>query len=305
MNNKNTPQVHPAMEEAASRIGANKSFQASDFPNLHDWLKGHWRVAVGEVFSLSASSDQWFERLFQQHTEPTRHYHTVVHLKEMLEYIQALEAESNSISVLQFGGGVHHRTNDDNDAARRILRLATFFHDAIYDPKGTQNELKSAQLFQEFCKDVPRTINPTTIMTMEDEESNIQNAVRILILATEQHQVVTTTMDESSSSFSPLDDTIINLQKLFLDIDMAVLGKSPDAYLAYAALIRKEYAHHVPRDVYCDKRAEILEGFCCQGRRIFVSEPFYTILERKAKENLRTEIQLLKRGVIPGEQEAR
>lgn len=46
----------------------------------------------------------------------------------------------------------------------------------------------------------------------------------------------------------------------FLDADMAVLGKRPEAYDGCAALIREEY-RHVPHDVYCEKRADILADF--------------------------------------------
>jgi len=79
---------------------------------------------------------------------------------------------------------------------------------------------------------------------------------------------------------------------------MAVLGKQPMAYLAYAALIRQEY-HHVPHAVYCNKRAEILEDFLKQSQ-IYGTSVFVQALEQRARDNVRQEIQLLRRGQIPG-----
>ena len=113
--------------------------------------------------------------------------------------------------------------------------------------------------------------------------------------------------------------------KLFLDADMAVLGKESNAYDHYAALIRKEYIH-VPHDLYCEKRAEILQSFVTillktveenkddsdnklhnsdkkvqdkKVRYIFASKIMREALERRAVNNLQREIKGLKQGQIP------
>ncbi len=242
------------IKEVSVRIGANHSFHNADYPELKSWLRLQWIMAAGD----GPASASWFERLFQNYTESTRHYHTAVHIKEMLEYIQVLNESIPSLTTL---------------SSTITLRLATFFHDAIYDPTSSKNELASAELFKEFCVDVPL-------------DHVIQSSVETLILATEKHKIL-----EDSSVES-------NLQIYFLDVDMAVLGKKSSAYLAYAALIRKEY-QHVPREIYCEKRAAILEAFCMG--RIFLSDIFHEILETQAKENLQTEINLLRMEIIPGE----
>ena len=101
----------------------------------------------------------------------------------------------------------------------------------------------------------------------------------------------------------------------FLDADMAVLGKRPEAYDGCAALIREEY-RHVPHDVYCEKRADILADFIGgvggggavgageEEERTITKTTFKTAamqesLEARAVENLRREIDSLRRGVIP------
>ena len=96
---------------------------------------------------------------------------------------------------------------------------------------------------------------------------------------------------------------------------MAVLGKQPQAYQHYAALIRREY-QFVPQHVYCSKRAEILESFASSlgsggveggnipdrsEKTVFFTSSMRDAFEETAIQNLREEIASLKRGQIPKE----
>jgi predicted metal-dependent HD superfamily phosphohydrolase len=261
----------------ATSITENTCFDATQFPQLYNELKRHWREAMMMMIMSGDEDDgndnpyhdEWFDRLYRQHNEAGRFYHTAVHLKEILEYLELLPLEQP--------------TNLDVPTAKRTeLRFATFFHDAVYNPQSSRNEQDSAKLFQEFCKQA-KIIPEST-----------KNTVVRLILATEKHQVLLANDDGNDN----MNDK--SLQQLFLDLDMAVLGKQHEAYLAYTALIRQEYAF-VPREVYCEKRAAILESFL-QRRRIYLSEMlFYEAFEATARRNLQAEIDLLKQGVVPGE----
>ena len=102
-------------------------------------------------------------------------------------------------------------------------------------------------------------------------------------MATEKHQVLPSGFDE--------------LQKLFLDLDLSVLGKSNQAYLLYAAAIREEY-EHVPASVYCEKRAEILTKFL-EKDRLYFTAVFHREMEEQARRNLQVEIEMLRDGRIP------
>ncbi|CAB9512926.1 expressed unknown protein [Seminavis robusta] len=201
----------------------------------------------------------WFERLCRHHSESQRHYHTLMHLEEIFLYLDMLLQQQTP----------KKRTSDEE-----TLVLATFFHDAIYNVHSSTNEEDSAALFQTFVKEL-QLGGVTTIA------NGLEDSVVDLILATKQHQV--------STENSPL-------LSLFLDLDMAVLGKEQNAYLRYAALIRNEY-QHVPHAVYCEKRVEVLETFLEQPQ-IFGTQVMEEAFEQRARDNLQAEIESLKRGEI-------
>jgi predicted metal-dependent HD superfamily phosphohydrolase len=151
--------------------------------------------------------------------------------------------------------------------------LATFFHDAIYNAKSTTNEEDSARLFENFAKDV--NMDPSLRQNVVD-----------FILATKKH--VASSADKNSQA----------ALALFLDLDLAVLGKTASAYDKYAALIRKEYLH-LPHAVYCEKRSQVLRAFLEEQPRIYGTSAFAAALEDRARSNLRREIKSLLSGVIP------
>lgn len=162
---------------------------------------------------------------------------------------------------------------DEFDAdADGALAMATFYHDAVYDARSGTNEEDSAALWREFAGGVG------------GGEGEKAERVAGYILATKKHAVC--------------EHPDLRL-RLFVDADMAVLAKAPEAYDAYAGLIREEYKH-IPRDVYCERRAEVLEGFLAGGR-IYAREEIREECEGRARANLGREVEALRRGVIPGE----
>jgi predicted metal-dependent HD superfamily phosphohydrolase/GNAT superfamily N-acetyltransferase len=71
--------------------------------------------------------------------EPQRHYHTLVHLDELLAHFHGFE---NFLA----------RNQKEAFSDRDSILFTLFFHDVVYDPRAKDNEEQSAALFAEFAK---------------------------------------------------------------------------------------------------------------------------------------------------------
>lgn len=140
------------------------------------------------------------------------------------------------------------------------IELAIWFHDAIYDPLARDNEARSADLFAECFGTL---VSPL-----------LAQKVPQLILATDPKRPRSADPDEN----------------LLVDIDLSILGSSPEEYEQYRTDIRKEYAI-VPEADFNKGRISVLESFL--HHPIFVTEGF-TNLEARARMNIRREIELLR-----------
>ena len=78
---------------------------------------------------------------------------------------------------------------------------------------------------------------------------------------------------------------------IFLDIDLAVLGRSPSTYAQYAEGIRHEYCH-VGHAAFSKGRAEVLKGFAAH-EHLYFTERARAELETQARANIASEIQQL------------
>lgn len=142
------------------------------------------------------------------------------------------------------------------------VRFAIFYHDAIYRTYSRSNERHSAIL---ACRDLRR-------LGVAEE---IVHDVERLILLTVDHP----------------EDCADSDGRLFLDLDMAILGADPATYDAYAAGVRKEYAL-MPATLYDRGRRRFLEGQLAK-RRIYLTNRFHAELEGRARSNLRRETDSL------------
>ncbi|UUM26783.1 metal-dependent hydrolase [Acinetobacter colistiniresistens] len=174
-----------------------------------------------------------FNKLIAAYSEKQRAYHTLQHLYECLVLVDSIRA-------------------DLNDAHAVVLAL--WFHDAVYDPQAKDNELKSAELFEQYLA--------------QDLPNDIVEKIKRWIVATQKH-----------ASTDELD-----LQFL-LDIDLAILAASPDRFAEYEQQIQQENAWVDP-DVYSIKRKEVLAHFY-QTEPLYQTEYFQQSFEQRAKGNLR------------------
>lgn len=190
------------------------------------------------------------ESLLARHREPHRRYHGVRHVARVVRSVDELMA---TVVV--------------PDPA--VVRAAALFHDAVYDPRRTDNEEASASLARRTLVDELGWDGPRA------EE------VGRLVLATAGHA-----LPEGAEASDPG-------AAVLLDADLAVLGASPRAYQAYVDGVRGEYAH-VDDGGWRTGRAAVLRSFL-DRTRIYATERARTEREARARANLTAELAALSR----------
>lgn len=201
-------------------------------------LQGQWvRLLDGFGVSIDAAHAS-FDQLVEAYSEPHRNYHTLEHLVEVLRVVGRLAV-----------------------ADRPAVQLAVWYHDAVYDPKASDNEEQSSDWAD---RDLRGFLVPDAT----------RETVRTLILAT-KHTDAPAGPDAAA----------------FLDADLAILGAAEARYARYAADIRKEY-EWVPAEQYRAGRRAVLEGFL-KRERIYRTAVMFEEGEAAARRNLGWEIQQL------------
>ncbi|WP_444949066.1 HD domain-containing protein [Micromonospora ureilytica] len=183
------------------------------------------------------------EKVIVRWREPHRHYHTLAHLTAVLDVVDQ---------------------HADLAARADVVRLAAWFHDAVYDPRaaGDANERDSAALAESMLTGLGV---PTPTVA----------EVRRLVLLTAGHAVAADDRDGA----------------LLCDADLAVLAAPPASYERYAAAIRREYAH-VPEPAFRAGRAAVLTNLLALPA-LFRSLPLASRWEEPARDNVRRELATL------------
>ena len=181
-----------------------------------------------------------YTEIAEKYSEPQRHYHNIVHIEACLrELDQAHE----------------HIPHPD------LVETAIWFHDIIYEPKGSDNEERSAEY---ACK----------VLFAHGVDHGTVDKIKAMILAT-KHRETSTDQDTGA----------------LLDIDLAILGKPMAIFQSYMDEIRREY-RWVPDEQYKESRKRVLEGFL-KRRSIYSTEYFRDKYESKARRNLQRAIKKL------------
>ncbi|MCT9091252.1 hypothetical protein N4G70_20645 [Streptomyces sp. ASQP_92] len=181
------------------------------------------------------------ENLLARWAEPQRRYHDTAHLTAVLDHIDVLE-----------------RYADQPD----LVRLAAWFHDAVYLPDRSENEERSARLAERAL--------PEAGLSPEDT-AEVARLVRL---------TVTHAPEEGDANGAVL-----------CDADLAILAAAPDAYAAYAAAVREEYAF-VPDEAFRAGRGEVLAQLLALPA-LFRTPHGVREWEGPARENLEAELTLL------------
>jgi predicted metal-dependent HD superfamily phosphohydrolase len=197
-------------------------------------------------------------------------WETTVLPPELMEKIKQLHCGpergyhswSHPQALLNLLPAVRHQLNDP-----LAVECAIVLHDAIYEPARNDNEKRSAALAKEMiCGVVP--------------DHTVARVVQ-LIEATERHLVPeNTSADEAEDC------------RIFLDMDLSVLGSNDEEFDAYETGVRHEY-RHIPEVAFKEGRATILERFLNRDR-LYMSEWGHKKFEIKARENLLRSLRALR-----------
>jgi predicted metal-dependent HD superfamily phosphohydrolase len=152
--------------------------------HLVELMRGH-AVAAGLNLSVAEC-----DAVVGAYGAPPRHYHGLGHLDFLCTEASRHEAVIADVD---------------------LVRMAIWFHDAVYDAAGADNEARSAAWARQALH----------------QRADLAARVGALIEKTANHFATEANFDEA----------------LFLDMDIAILGASAPDYAAYAAGVRAEYGH--------------------------------------------------------------
>ncbi|ESZ48173.1 hypothetical protein NKI96_11520 [Mesorhizobium sp. M0292] len=152
------------------------------------------------------------------------------------------------------------------------VEAAIWFHDAIYDSRAKDNEARSAALAQD--KLGART-DPERL-----------GRIAAMIVATATHEL------PSLQPRGLADQNSLRDAALFLDMDLAILGASADAFDAYEQAVRREY-DWVEEPMWRAGRGAILKTFLAR-QHIFHTQEFRHRFEPQARQNLARSLETLK-----------
>ncbi|REF35917.1 putative metal-dependent HD superfamily phosphohydrolase [Thermasporomyces composti] len=204
-------------------------------PPRVDDLRSRWTALVPDAPGVA-------DDLLARYVEPTRHYHDQRHLAEVLEAIDLLAAEADDVTA---------------------VRLAGWFHDAIYDPRRSDNEEASARLADEL-------LHGTSVSGRRAE-------VARLVRLTVHHAPDPRDVDGG----------------VLCDADLAILAASPVRYGEYVAGVRAEYAH-LDDPAFRAGRSAILDRLLSR-ERLYTTRYGREHWEERARRNLTAELALLRR----------
>jgi predicted metal-dependent HD superfamily phosphohydrolase len=158
--------------------------------------------------AVAAAGTALLARWREQH----RYYHDAEHLAEVLSAVDELAPESGPVTDVE------------------VVRLAVWFHDAVYEGRPGDDEEQSATLARETL---------TELGVPEQRADRVAELIRITL-----HHDPTPGDAEAA---------------LLCDADLAVLAAGPERYTRYVNAVRREYAH-VPEPMFRSGRTTVLKA---------------------------------------------
>lgn len=203
-----------------------------------------WRDAVRSAGATGgpAAVDAAGTDLLTRWAQPHRRYHDTEHLTEVLAAVDLLAADA---------------------ADPAAVRLAAWFHDAVYDGRPGDDEEASALLAEEV------------LARLGVPADRVARAARLVRM----------TAAHVPSDGDP-DEAVLS------DADLAILAAPAPRYARYAAAVRAEYAH-VPDDAFRAGRSAVLAGLVAADR-LYRTAPGRQRWEAAARANVAAELEALR-----------
>jgi predicted metal-dependent HD superfamily phosphohydrolase len=182
------------------------------------------------------------DELLAAYADETRGYHDTLHLTEVLDRLDELASAGTTYDVA-------------------AVRLAAWFHDAVYDGERDAEERSAA-----WAED--------TLPALVGVE--VAEEVARLVRLTETHL--------------PTDDDLNGCA--LSDADLAILASPPERYASYTSAVRREFLH-LEDDVFRAGRAQVLAGLA-EKAHLFHTPYARERWEAEARINLRRELAELR-----------
>jgi predicted metal-dependent HD superfamily phosphohydrolase len=195
-----------------------------------------------EAIGAFGDSRGIFADLDRRYRGPGRFYHTWEHIADCLAELDTAPSLCDAPATVE---------------------LALWFHDAVYDPRATDNEARSAVLLREAAGRL-------------GVGADLADRAARLIMAT-AHRADVTPPDRDGAAIR--------------DIDLAILGAPPARFGAYEAAVRREYGF-LPDPEWRAGRSRVLRMFL-ELPRIFHTDVFHDRLEQQARTNLAASLERL------------
>lgn len=190
--------------------------------------------------------------LLERWAEPHRRYHDLEHLTEVLAALDLLAAAAGDRA-----GDLTGDLTGELDLA--AVRLAAWFHDAVYLGRPGQDEEDSAVLAEQVLAGLAVPAGRVA-------------RVAALVRMTAAHDPATG--DAAAALLS--------------DADLAILAAPADRYRRYVAAVRAEY-RHLPDPVFRAGRAQVL-GTLAARRPLYATPAGRELWEDAARANLAAEL---------------
>ena len=204
--------------------------------------------AISSYITPENASILW-QDIAMRYNEPQRAYHSLQHIQQLFGQFDQVK---------------------NNLHEPHIIALALLYHDVIYEPTRSDNELKSAEYAVESL---------TGYLSAEQCQH-----IYTLIMMTASHQI-----DKWSNKVKEREE--YSDAAYLLDMDLSILGSSWSVYEHYSHAVRQEYAH-VSDDDYRVGRMAVLKELLAHPT-LYLTDYYYARLEKQARKNIEHEITLL------------